>query len=65
LLRGTGSRKEVGISWIEVMSKMYCFGLADDGSSPQASLADEVLQILVHHMDDGGNDFPLNICRVA
>ncbi|TVU21289.1 hypothetical protein EJB05_30916, partial [Eragrostis curvula] len=56
LLRDRGSRKEVGISWIEVMNKMYSFSTADS-SSPQVSLADEVLQMLVHHMDEGGNDF--------
>jgi pentatricopeptide repeat protein len=62
-LRGMGSRKEVGISWIAVTNKVYSFSTADS-SSPQVSLADEVLQILVHHMNDGGNDYADNICRV-
>jgi pentatricopeptide repeat protein len=63
LLRGTGSSKEVGMSWIELTDKMYSFSTADS-SSPQVSLADEVLQILVQHMDEAGNDFIDNICRV-
>jgi hypothetical protein len=33
-------------------------------SSHQVSLADEVLQTLVQHMDEAGNDFIDNICRV-
>ncbi|CAD6238739.1 unnamed protein product [Miscanthus lutarioriparius] len=64
LLRGTGSSKEVGMSWIELTDKMYSFSTADS-SSPQVSLADEVLQILVHHMDEAGSDFIDNICRGA
>ncbi|OEL14959.1 putative pentatricopeptide repeat-containing protein [Dichanthelium oligosanthes] len=64
LLRATGSSKEVGMSCIEVTHKMYSFSTADS-SSPQVSLADEVLQILVQHMDEAGNDFVVNISRVA
>uniref|UniRef100_A0A0D3EMW5 Pentatricopeptide repeat-containing protein n=1 Tax=Oryza barthii TaxID=65489 RepID=A0A0D3EMW5_9ORYZ len=55
-LRGIGSRKEAGISWIEVMDKMYSFTAADS-SSPQVCLADEVLHILSQHMDDVGSEF--------
>lgn len=64
LLRGMASRKEIGISWVEVMNRMHSFSTADS-SSPQVNLADEVLQILVHHMDDGGNDLAMNICGVT
>ncbi|KXG32352.1 hypothetical protein SORBI_3003G142400 [Sorghum bicolor] len=64
LLRGTGSSKEVGMSWIELSDKMYTFSTADS-SSPQVSLADEVLQILVQHMDEAGSEFIDNICRGA
>ncbi|XP_062209032.1 putative pentatricopeptide repeat-containing protein At1g56570 [Phragmites australis] len=64
LLRGTGSSKEVGMSWIEITNKMYSFSTADS-SGPQVSLADEVLQVLVEHMDEAGNDFVDNISRVA
>ncbi|CAL4964001.1 unnamed protein product [Urochloa decumbens] len=64
LLRGTGSSKEVGMSWIEVTDKMYSFSTADSNSL-QVSLADEVLQILVQHMDEERNYFDENISRVA
>ena len=64
LLRGTGSSKEVGLSWIEVKDKVYSFSTADS-SSPQVSLADEVLQILAQHMDETGNDFVDNISRAV
>nr|CAB3472954.1 unnamed protein product [Digitaria exilis] len=64
LLRGTGGGKEVGTSWVEVTDKMYSFSTADS-SSRQVSLADEVLQILVQHMSEAGNDFDENISRVA
>uniref|UniRef100_J3KZ19 Pentatricopeptide repeat-containing protein n=2 Tax=Oryza brachyantha TaxID=4533 RepID=J3KZ19_ORYBR len=57
LLRGIGSRKEAGISWIEIMDKMYSFTTADS-SSPQVCLADEVLNILSQHMDDVGTECP-------
>jgi pentatricopeptide repeat protein len=63
-LRGTGSSKEVGMSWIEVTDKMYSFSTADS-SSIQVSLADEVLQILVQHMDEAGNNFDKTISKVA
>jgi len=64
LLRGTGSSKEVALSWIEVTDKVYSFSTADS-SSPQVSLADEVLQILAQHMDETGNDFVDNISRAV
>uniref|UniRef100_K3XT44 Pentatricopeptide repeat-containing protein n=1 Tax=Setaria italica TaxID=4555 RepID=K3XT44_SETIT len=63
-LRGTGSSKEVGMSWIEVTDKMYSFSTADSNSL-QVSLADEVLRILVQHMDEAGNDFDENLSKVA
>ncbi|KAM0891044.1 hypothetical protein ACQ4PT_026660 [Festuca glaucescens] len=56
LLRGIGSRKEAGMSWIDVNDKMYSFNTADS-SSCQVSLADEVLQILARHMHGAGADF--------
>ncbi|KAL6627757.1 hypothetical protein ACP70R_031483 [Stipagrostis hirtigluma subsp. patula] len=56
LLRGIGSKKELGMSWIDVTNKMYGFSTADS-SSPHVSLADEVLQILVLHMDEAGIEF--------
>jgi len=64
LLRGTGSSKEVALSWIEVTDKVYSFSTADS-SSPQVSLADEILQILAQHMDETGNDFVDNISRAV
>lgn len=64
LLKGTGSSKEVGTSWIEVTDKMYSFSTADSNSL-QVSLTDDVLQILVQHMSEAGNDFDENISRVA
>jgi hypothetical protein len=35
---------------------MYSFSTVDS-SSPQVSLTDEVLEILVQHMNEAGNDF--------
>ncbi|KAL6850022.1 hypothetical protein ACP4OV_020649 [Aristida adscensionis] len=64
MLRGIESRKEVGMSCIEVMNKMYSFSTADSSNS-QVNLADEVLQILVQHMDGAGNGFDDNISEAA
>lgn len=64
LLRGTESRKEVGMSWIAVTDKMYGFSTADS-SSPQVSLTNEVSQMLAQHMDEAGIDFFDDIFRVA
>uniref|UniRef100_A0A0D9V013 Pentatricopeptide repeat-containing protein n=1 Tax=Leersia perrieri TaxID=77586 RepID=A0A0D9V013_9ORYZ len=63
LVRGIGCKKEAGISWLEVMDKMYSFTAADS-NSPQVCLADEVLHILSQHIDDVGNDFPHIILKV-
>lgn len=59
LLRGIGSRKEAGMSWIDVNDMMYSFNIADS----QVSLPDEVLQILARHMHDAGTDFSQDFVR--
>ena len=64
LLRGIGSRKEAGMSWIDVNDRMYSFKIADS-SSRQVGLADEVLQILARHMHDAGTDFSQDVFRVT
>lgn len=64
LLRGIGSRKEAGTSWIDVTDKIYSFTTADS-SSPQVSLADEVLQILARHMHEALADSSHKVFRVA
>jgi pentatricopeptide repeat protein len=60
LLRGVGTRKEAGMSWIDINGKMYSFNIADS----QVSLADE-LQILARHMHDVGTDFSQDFFRIT
>lgn len=52
MMRGMGSKKEAGRSWIEVRNQVYSF-VSGDKLGMQIELAYEVLSILVQHMKEG------------
>ncbi|XP_008804283.3 putative pentatricopeptide repeat-containing protein At1g56570 [Phoenix dactylifera] len=56
LLRGMGSKKEAGMSWIEVRNKVCSF-VAGDRSNPYVDLVYEILEMLVQHMTEVECDY--------
>lgn len=56
LLRGMGSKKEAGMSWIEVRNKVCSF-VAGDRSNPYVDLVHEILEMLVQHMTEVECDY--------
>ncbi|RWR76409.1 putative pentatricopeptide repeat-containing protein [Cinnamomum micranthum f. kanehirae] len=53
VMRGIGSKKEAGRSWIEVGSRVYSFA-AGQRCSPHLDLVYEGLEILAWHMKEAG-----------
>lgn len=53
VMRGIGSKKEAGRSWIEVGNRVYSFAVGQR-SSPHLDLAYEGLEILAWHMKEAG-----------
>ncbi|XP_012088861.1 putative pentatricopeptide repeat-containing protein At1g56570 [Jatropha curcas] len=53
LLKGMGSKKEAGRSWIEVRNEVYSFVVEDEVGS-HTKLVYEVLEFLIRHMNEAG-----------
>ncbi|KAA8545271.1 hypothetical protein F0562_020055 [Nyssa sinensis] len=53
LMRGMGSKKEAGRSWVEVRNQVYSFVVRDKVGSHMVSVC-EVLEMLIQHMKEVG-----------
>lgn len=61
LMKGLGSRKEPGCSWIELKNDVYSFAVGDK-VGPQTERVYEVLSMMILHMEGAGYIPDLDYC---